>query len=80
MAPDNTVLLDQYRIVDVVRRVVGVGSVGTRCYLALFLCPGDEPLALQVKESTSSVLRSYGSPTRAVAPGLADPGSEYGSR
>jgi uncharacterized protein (DUF2252 family) len=50
-------LLEQYRFVDVARKVVGVGSVGTRC--SIMLLEGrdeDDPLFLQVKEAQPSVL------------------------
>lgn len=57
---DVALLLSQFRIVDYVLRVVGVGSVGTRCYIVLFVGPGDEPLFLQVKEAPPSVLETYG--------------------
>ena len=47
-------LLSRYRVVDVARRVVGVGSVGTRDYLVLLFGDGDgDPMFLQVKEATS---------------------------
>jgi len=49
--PDRAVLLQRYRLVDVAHRVVGVGSVGTRAYLALFIGNTDnDPLFLQIKE------------------------------
>jgi uncharacterized protein (DUF2252 family) len=54
--PDRLVLLDRYRMADSVVKVVGVGSVGTRCYLTLFLAADDEPLFLQTKEARRSVL------------------------
>jgi hypothetical protein len=53
------VLFDRYELVDAAVRVVGVGSVGTRCYVALFMADGDSPLFLQVKEARASVLESY---------------------
>ena len=53
-------LLRQYRVRDVVRRVVGVGSVGTRCYLAALSTADGEPMILQVKEAGPSVLAEYG--------------------
>jgi len=57
---DRRHLLDQYRFVDVARKVVGVGSVGTRDYIALLEGRGEEdPLFLQVKEADASVLESY---------------------
>lgn len=57
---DRKSLLKNYRIVDVVRKVVGVGSVGTRCWV-LFLKGNHEedPLFLQVKEAQQSVLEPY---------------------
>lgn len=58
-------LLDRYTPVDLVQKVVGVGSVGTRCYLLLLL--GDDvgdPLFLQVKEAERSVLEPHTVPCR----------------
>jgi uncharacterized protein (DUF2252 family) len=49
-------LLDRYQFEDAAIKVVGVGSVGTRCYVALFLADAEEPLFLQVKEARRSVL------------------------
>jgi uncharacterized protein (DUF2252 family) len=49
--------LQRYTIVDYARKVVGVGSVGTRCYIILLReRDGDDPLFLQIKEATASVL------------------------
>jgi uncharacterized protein (DUF2252 family) len=56
LPPDRLPLLDRYRFQDTAIKVVGVGSVGTRCYLALFVADDDEPLFLQVKEARRSVL------------------------
>jgi uncharacterized protein (DUF2252 family) len=57
---DRRHLLDQYSIVDVARKVVGVGSVGTRNYVVLLEGRDeDDPLFLQVKEAEASVLESY---------------------
>jgi uncharacterized protein (DUF2252 family) len=58
-------LLDRYELVDVGVKVVGVGSVGTRC-LVLFLIGRDEndPLFLQAKEAGASVLEDHLPPTR----------------
>ena len=47
-------LLDRFTLVDVARKVVGVGSVGTRCYIALLSSDVGEPLFLQVKEADRS--------------------------
>jgi uncharacterized protein (DUF2252 family) len=53
-------LVEQYRFVDLARKVVGVGSVGTRCWTALFLgVDGNDPLFLQIKEAQASVLERY---------------------
>jgi uncharacterized protein (DUF2252 family) len=57
---DVAYLLQQFRVVDAVLRVVGVGSVGTRCFISLLLGPSDEPLFLQIKEAPPSVLKTYG--------------------
>jgi uncharacterized protein (DUF2252 family) len=64
---DVALLLEQFRLVDVARRVVGVGSVGTRAVIALLLGPSDEPLFLQIKEASTSVLESYGGLGQPVA-------------
>src|SRR5215216_4382021 len=57
---DRRHLLDQYRFVDVARKVVGVGSVGTRAYVVLLEGrDAQDPLFLQVKEAEASVLESY---------------------
>jgi len=52
-------LFDRFEMVDMAMRVVGVGSVGTRCYEALFMADGESPLFLQVKEARASVLEDY---------------------
>lgn len=57
---DHRRLLEQYRVVDVARKVVGVGSVGTRCWIVLLLGKDtDDPLLLQAKEADESVLAAY---------------------
>jgi len=56
---ERRVLLDRYRIEDVALKVVGIGSVGTRCYVALFFSEQNQPLLLQVKEACPSVLAPY---------------------
>jgi uncharacterized protein (DUF2252 family) len=61
MSPDRRTLLERYRIVDAARKVVGVGSVGTRCHVVLLMDYDDDaPLFLQVKEAEVSVLARYG--------------------
>jgi uncharacterized protein (DUF2252 family) len=70
LAPERRLLLDSFRIVDVARKVVGVGSVGTRCLIALFLGRFDDDyLVLQFKEATASVLEPYAGPSRYRSPG-----------
>jgi uncharacterized protein (DUF2252 family) len=57
LAHDRRVLLEQFRLTDVARKVVGVGSVGTRAWIALLLGRDDrDPLFLQMKEAEESVL------------------------
>ncbi len=60
LADDRRALLEQYRVIDVARKVVGVGSVGTRCWV-VFLSgsKGGDPLFLQFKEAQPSVLAPY---------------------
>jgi uncharacterized protein (DUF2252 family) len=57
LQPDRKTLLEEFRYVDLARKVVGVGSVGTRCWILLLLGRDDtDPLFLQVKETGPSVL------------------------
>jgi uncharacterized protein (DUF2252 family) len=57
---DRRYLLQQYEFCDMARKVVGVGSVGTRCWIVLMLGRDDsDPLFLQVKEAEASVLSRY---------------------
>ncbi|NUU24357.1 MAG: DUF2252 domain-containing protein [Streptomycetaceae bacterium] len=59
--PDDVrTLLDRFRLVDAARKVVGVGSVGTRCFVALLLGRDrGDPLFLQVKEAEAAVLARH---------------------
>lgn len=57
---DVALLLSHFRVTDLALRVVGVGSVGTRCYLAILTGPDGTPLVLQLKEARTSVLEEYG--------------------
>jgi len=60
LAPERRRLLDRFRMVDMARKVVGVGSVGTRCFIALFIGrDNDDVLVLQFKEAGPSVLAKY---------------------
>jgi uncharacterized protein (DUF2252 family) len=57
LSSDRQALLDQYESVDAARKVVGVGSVGTQCYVVLFVGRDrDDPFFLQIKEAQSSVV------------------------
>jgi len=53
---DRRHLFDRFHLQDVAVKVVGIGSVGMRCYVALFLADEDDPLFLQIKEARRSVL------------------------
>ncbi|MFJ4187241.1 DUF2252 domain-containing protein [Kitasatospora sp. NPDC089509] len=65
LAEDRRVLLDRYRFVDAAMKVVGVGSVGTRCYIVLLEGRDHrDPLFLQLKEAGRSVLEDHLPPTR----------------
>jgi uncharacterized protein (DUF2252 family) len=57
-------LIERYLAVDLAHKVVGVGSVGTRCLIVLFLSDDDDPLVLQFKEASSSVLEAHTSPSQ----------------
>jgi len=60
LQPDIRRLADRYRYVHAAHKVVGVGSVGTRCWIVLMLGrDDDDPLFLQVKEAGPSVLEPY---------------------
>jgi uncharacterized protein (DUF2252 family) len=60
LVPDRRHLLEQYRLVDMARKVVGVGSVGTRCWILLLEgVDGGDPLFLQAKEASASVLTEF---------------------
>ena len=56
---ERRVLFDRYHLVDAAIKVVGVGSVGTRCWIVLLMSEQNEPLFLQVKQSSASVLEPY---------------------
>ena len=67
---DQRQLLERFEIVDVARKVVGVGSVGTRAYIALLQGRDEhDPLFLQVKEATASVLEDHLPKSRYDQPG-----------
>jgi uncharacterized protein (DUF2252 family) len=57
---DRRLLLERFEVVDVARKVVGVGSVGTRAFIVLLQGrDAQDPLFLQIKEATASVLEPY---------------------
>ena len=59
LSDDRRVLLDRYRLVDVAIKVVGIGSVGRYCAIGLFMSSSNQPLFLQFKQATASVLEPY---------------------
>ena len=73
LTEDRRQLLDRYRLMDVARKTVGVGSVGTRCWVALFEGRdhgAGDPLVLQIKEANASVLEPYAGPAALPHHGL----------
>jgi uncharacterized protein (DUF2252 family) len=68
LSDDRRRLYDRYTLQDVAIKVVGIGSVGTRCAVALFTSDSTDPLFLQVKEARRSVLQ---------APADAEPADEH---
>jgi uncharacterized protein (DUF2252 family) len=59
LAEDRRALLDRYRFVDAAIKVVGIGSVGRRCWILLLMSTSNEPLFLQFKEAVASVMEPY---------------------
>ncbi|MET9967075.1 DUF2252 domain-containing protein [Streptomyces sp. NPDC006356] len=60
LSEERRLLLDRYRFVDAARKVVGVGSVGLRCFIVLLAGRDtDDPLFLQIKEARPSVLEEH---------------------
>ena len=59
LAPNHRMLLDRYELKDAAAKVVGVGSVGTVCWMMLFVAGEGDPLILQVKEARASVLEGF---------------------
>jgi uncharacterized protein (DUF2252 family) len=60
---DRRLLLDRFELMDVAIKVVGVGSVGTWCAVALVMAGEDDPMFLQIKEARASVLEGYAGPS-----------------
>jgi uncharacterized protein (DUF2252 family) len=63
LSDERKCLLDRYRLVDAARKVVGVGSVGTRCWIALLEGGANDPIMLQVKEADASALAPHATPS-----------------
>jgi uncharacterized protein (DUF2252 family) len=59
LSDERRILFDRYRFEDAALKVVGIGSVGTRCLIALFFSEDNHPLILQFKEARCSVLEPY---------------------
>lgn len=59
LPPERRVLLDRYELADVAMKVVGVGSVGTICAVAMLFAAEDDPLFLQLKQARRSVLAPH---------------------
>lgn len=56
---ERRVLFDRYSLEDIAIKAVGIGSVGTRCFVGLFFSAENHPLLLQFKEACASVLEPY---------------------
>ena len=70
LQPDRRELLERFEVVDMARKVVGVGSVGTRAFIVLLQGRDQQdPLFLQVKEATTSVLEDHLPKSRYAQPG-----------
>jgi uncharacterized protein (DUF2252 family) len=63
LGADIQTLLARYRVIDAAIKVVGVGSVGTRCAIALYAADDHDELLLQIKEALPSVLEAYAGPS-----------------
>lgn len=59
LSEDRRLLLDRYELKDIAMKVVGIGSVGTRCAIMLMMGGAEDPLFLQVKQARASVLEPY---------------------
>lgn len=60
---ERRLLWDRYRLEDFAIKVVGIGSVGTRCFVGLFFSAENHPLLMQFKEARASVLEPYARPS-----------------
>lgn len=64
LSDERRVLFDRYRLEDIAVKVVGIGSVGTRCFIGLFFSEENHPLLLQFKEACPSVLERHAGESR----------------
>jgi len=64
LSEERRLLFDRYTLQDFALKVVGIGSVGTRCYIGLFFSEDNHPLILQIKEAGRSVLEPYAGKSR----------------
>ncbi|MCU0868545.1 MAG: DUF2252 domain-containing protein [Burkholderiales bacterium] len=69
LADDRRMLFDRFSLVDFAVKVVGVGSVGRHCVMALLQSESGQPLILQIKEAATSVLEPWCGPARETHPG-----------
>jgi uncharacterized protein (DUF2252 family) len=70
LPPHTRALVESYRFVHIARKVVGVGSVGTRAWVVLLMGKdASDPLVLQVKEAKRSVLEPYTAPSEYASQG-----------
>ena len=69
---DVALLLSKYTLTDIARRVVGVGSVGTRCYVLALTCVDGGHLVLQVKQALPSVITAVVTPNETTPRTLPD--------
>jgi uncharacterized protein (DUF2252 family) len=63
LSDDKKMLLDRYQLEDVAMKVVGVGSVVTRCFIGLFVAGDNDAIILQFKQAHPSVLEKYTAPS-----------------
>lgn len=69
LSDERRQLLDQYRLVDAALKVVGIGSVGTRCSVILLMSTNNDPLFLQWKQAKPSVLEPFAGKSAYPHPG-----------
>jgi uncharacterized protein (DUF2252 family) len=80
LGDDRRVLFDRYRLVDAAIKVVGIGSVGTLCAVALMMSIADHPFFLQIKQANASVLQLAPPPRKVPGSSQRSPLQATGSR